>query len=98
MHAVSGSISPPGVLFAFPHGTCSLSVDDEYLALRMVPHVQTGFHVSRPTYRALSSTRLFSYGAISPTMAGFPAVLISRLLKSTRLFLRFRLPLLSEFG
>ena len=46
MHAVSGSISPlPGFFFAFPHGTGSLSVDHEYLALEDGPHIQTGFHV-----------------------------------------------------
>ena len=62
--------SPPGVLFAFP---------SRYLftigRLRVFslggwsPHLQTGFHVSRPTYRALSSTEDFSHTGLSPTMA-----------------------------
>jgi hypothetical protein len=62
--------SPPGVLFAFP---------SRYLftigRLRVFslggwsPHVQTGFHVSRPTCRALSSTTNFSHTGLSPTMA-----------------------------
>ena len=48
---VSGTISlPPGVLFTFPHGTGSLSVTREYLALRDGPRgIPTGFHVSRRT-------------------------------------------------
>ena len=32
-HTVSSSLSPSGVLFTFPHGTGSLSVTREYLAL-----------------------------------------------------------------
>src|SRR5436190_19387208 len=63
--------SPPGVLFAFP---------SRYLftigRLRVFslggwsPHLQTGFHVSRPTCRAPSSTFDFSHTGLSPTMAG----------------------------
>ena len=63
--------SPPGVLFAFP---------SQYLftigRLRVFslggwsPHVQTGFHVSRPTCRALSTTNRFSRKGLSPSMAG----------------------------
>ncbi len=62
--------SPPGVLFAFP---------SRYLftigRLRVFslggwsPHLQTGFLVSRPTYRLLSSTKDFSHTGLSPTMA-----------------------------
>jgi hypothetical protein len=62
--------SPPGVLFAFP---------SRYLftigRLRVFslggwsPHLQTGFLVSRPTYRLLSSTINFSHTGLSPTMA-----------------------------
>ena len=61
--------SPPGVLFAFP---------SRYLftigRLRVFslggwsPHLQTGFLVSRPTYRLLSSTKDFSHTGLSPTM------------------------------
>ena len=63
--------SPPGVLFAFP---------SRYLftigRLRVFslggwsPHLQTGFHVSRPTCRAPSSTEDFSCTGLSPAMAG----------------------------
>src|SRR5665811_1295912 len=63
--------SPPGVLFAFP---------SRYLftigRLRVFslggwsPHLQTGFHVSRPTCRAPSSTIGFSCTGLSPAVAG----------------------------
>jgi hypothetical protein len=63
--------SPPGVLFAFP---------SRYLftigRLRVFslggwsPHLQTGFHVSRPTCRTPSSTLFFSRTGLSPAMAG----------------------------
>ena len=57
-HTVSGSISlpSPGFFSPFPHGTCSLSVSKEYLALEDGPPskltllLQTGFLVSRPTF------------------------------------------------
>ena len=41
MHTVSGSISlpSPGFFSPFPHGTGSLSVDDEYLALEDGPPI-----------------------------------------------------------
>jgi len=65
---ISGSVSPPssGCFSPFPHGTCSLSVAGGVLRLGgWSPHVQTGFHVSRPTRvcRYLTSTGL------SPAMA-----------------------------
>src|SRR2546427_12348176 len=63
--------SPPGVLFAFP---------SRYLftigRLRVFslggwsPHLQTGFLVSRPTSRPLSSTTALSPTGLSPAMAG----------------------------
>ena len=63
--------SPPGVLFAFP---------SRYLftigRLRVFslggwsPHLQTGFHVSRPTCLILSTTTGFSNTGLSPTTAG----------------------------
>ena len=49
---VSGTISHslPGSFSPFPHGTGSLSVTREYLALRDGPsRIPTGFHVSRCT-------------------------------------------------
>ena len=63
--------SPPGVLFAFP---------SRYLftigRLRVFslggwsPHIQTGFHVSRPTLFVPSSTIDISHTGLSPAMAG----------------------------
>ncbi len=38
-----------GFFTPFPHGTGSLSVSQYYLALEDGPHIQTGYHVSRPT-------------------------------------------------
>src|SRR5512135_1205800 len=61
--------SPPGVLFAFP---------SRYLftigRLRVFslggwsPHVQTGFHVPRPTCSAPSTTAGFFHTGLSPSM------------------------------
>ena len=69
--------SPPGVLFAFP---------SRYLftigRLRVFslggwsPHVQTGFHVSRPTLRR-SSVCVFAYGAITHYGRTFQTVLLT---------------------
>ena len=58
-HTVSGSISlpSPGFFSPFPHGTSSLSVSKEYLALEDGPPstltclLQSGFLVSRLTFR-----------------------------------------------
>ena len=60
----------PGFFSPFPHGTGSLSVDYEYLALEDgPPHLQTGFLVSRPTCRTLRPANYFSHTGLSPTMA-----------------------------
>ena len=67
-HTVSGSISlpSPGFFSPFPHGTCSLSVSKEYLALEDGPPIlQSGFLVSRPTFRTLTHLHLLIYGAIT---------------------------------
>ena len=51
-HTVSGSFSLPysGFFSPFPHGTRSLSVSQEYLALPDGPgRFRQGFHVPRPT-------------------------------------------------
>ena len=69
-HTVSGSISlpSPGFFSPFPHGTGSLSVGNEYLALEDGPPMfrqdYTCPALLNFTYRALSCTGL------SPTMAG----------------------------
>ena len=62
--------SPSGVLFAFPSrywftiGRCRV-----FSLGGWSPHLQTGFHVSRPTCRKLSSTRPISHTGLSPAMA-----------------------------
>ena len=71
MHTVSGSISlpSPGFFSPFPHGTGSLSVDNEYLALEDGPPMfRQDF-----TCPALldSSCQAFVYGAI--TLYGHPS-------------------------
>jgi hypothetical protein len=63
--------SPSGVLFAFPSRYWFTIGRSRVFSLGgWSPHVQTGFHVSRPTFRALSSTAVLSGTGLSPTMAG----------------------------
>ena len=86
-HTVSGSISlpSPGFFSPFPHGTCSLSVSKEYLALedgppsRLASLLQTGFLVSRLTFRTLTNSRPFAYGAITLFRRLFQTFLLNRL-------------------
>ena len=85
--------SPPGVLFAFP---------SRYLftigRLRVFslggwsPHIQTGFHVSRPTH--LSLMYAFHIRGYHPLRPLFP----KRSIKHIKTFglIRFRSPLLTE--
>ena len=62
--------SPPGVLFAFPSRYWFTIGRLRVFSLGgWSPHVQTGFHVSRPTCLMPSSTLLFSRTGLSPTMA-----------------------------
>lgn len=76
---VSGTISLPssGCFSPFPHGTCSLSVTEEYLGLEGgPPHVQTGFHVPRPTR---DFDLFYPYGAVTrygPTFQTVPVLFI----------------------
>ena len=67
MHTVSGSISLPfGVLSPFPHGTGSLSVTREYLALGDgPPRFRTEFHVLRRTQDPLKRGNIFDYRIIT---------------------------------
>ena len=71
-HAVSGTISLPsqGFFSPFPHGTCSLSVASEYLAL---PDGPGGFpqDFSCPAVlRSHFEVRIaFSYTGLSPSLA-----------------------------
>ena len=99
--------SPPGVLFTFPSRYCSS------IGHRVVfrvggwsPHVQSRFHVSRPTLDTAMSTHL-SLTGLSPSLAGFPKTVLLNLLNqlcgpnpgmhASRFGLfRFRSPLLTE--
>ena len=62
--------SPSGVLFAFPSRYWFAIGRSRVFSLGgWSPHVQTGFHVSRPTCRKLSTTQVFSRTGLSPAMA-----------------------------
>ena len=86
----------PGFFSPFPHGTSSLSVDYEYLALEDgPPFFRQGF-----TCPALLFARLVLYSAFPvrdyhPLWFIFPYDSDRRNIKTRRLF-RFRSPLLSE--
>src|SRR5512139_3822653 len=63
--------SPPGVLFAFPSRYWFTIGRLRVFSLGgWSPHVQTGFHVSRPTSLMPSSTIHFSHTGLSPCVAG----------------------------
>src|ERR1700756_1593114 len=62
--------SPPGVLFAFPSRYWFTIGRSRVFSLGgWSPRLQTGFHVSRPTSRTPSSSKLFSSTGLSPAMA-----------------------------
>jgi hypothetical protein len=62
--------SPPGVLFAFPSRYWFTIGRLRVFSLGgWSPHLQTGFHVSRPTFRKLSLAGRFSRTGLSPTTA-----------------------------
>ena len=62
--------SPPGVLFAFPSRYWFTIGRLRVFSLGgWSPHIQTGFLVSRPTCRILSSTHRISHTGLSPAMA-----------------------------
>src|ERR1700752_3759658 len=62
--------SPSGVLFAFPSRYWFTIGRLRVFSLGgWSPHLQTGFHVSRPTCRKLSSTIVLSRTGLSPTTA-----------------------------
>ncbi len=63
--------SPPGVLFAFPSRYWFTIGRLRVFSLGgWSPHVQTGFHVPRPTCRTPSSTAAFFHTGLSPAVAG----------------------------
>src|SRR6202011_1771793 len=62
--------SPSGVLFAFPSRYWFTIGRSRVFSLGgWSPHLQAGFHVSRPTFRTLSSTPNLSRTGLSPTLA-----------------------------
>ena len=62
--------SPPGVLFAFPSRYWFTIGRSRVFSLGgWSPHLQTGFHVSRPTCLAPGSTLISSVTGLSPTAA-----------------------------
>src|SRR2546430_4832707 len=62
--------SPPAVLFAFPSRYWFTIGRQRVFSLGgWSPHLRTGFHVSRPTCLALSSTTSLSHTGLSPAMA-----------------------------
>ena len=71
--AVSGSISLPSLGFfsPFPHGTCALSVWQEYLALEGGPPIFTQDNTCPEllAWPLLSPTNLFSGTGLSPSLA-----------------------------
>src|ERR1700741_3052071 len=59
-----------GVLFAFPSRYWFTIGRQRVFSLGgWSPHLRTGFHVSRPTYPAPSSTADLSHTGLSPSMA-----------------------------
>ena len=63
--------SPSGVLFAFPSRYWFTICRSRVFSLGgWSPHLQTGFHVSRPTCRRPSSTPLLLRTGLSPSLAG----------------------------
>src|SRR5256884_4898621 len=63
--------SPSGVLFAFPSRYWFTIGRSRVFSLGgWSPRLQTGLHVSRPTFRKLSSTTSFSHPGLSPAVPG----------------------------
>ena len=86
----------PGFFSPFPHGTCSLSVDYEYLALEDGPPIfRQDF--SCPALLVVSSVphRSFHVRGYHPLWPAFPSCSVMSCAITNRL-LRFRSPLLSE--
>ena len=72
---VSGSISlpSPGFFSPFPHGTCSLSVAAEYLALdRGRPRFRQGFTCPAVLRYRITETRTFRLRGFHPLWPAFP--------------------------
>ena len=62
--------SPPGVLFTFPSQYWFTIGRSRVFSLGgWSPHLQTGFHVSRSTFRKLSTSNPISCTGLSPSIA-----------------------------
>jgi hypothetical protein len=74
-HSVSGLFhSPLGVLFTFPSRYLfTIGHQGVFRLGGWSPHVQTGFHVSRPTQ---GSSNIYAYGAITRSGQTFQTVLL----------------------
>ena len=89
--------SPSGVLFAFPSRYWFTIGRLRVFSLGgWSPHLQTGFHVSRPTCRKPSSTTDFSRTGLSPTTAGPFQSRSTKSIAKTCWLVPFRSPLLWE--
>ena len=86
----------PGFFSPFPHGTSSLSVNDEYLALEDGPPMfRQGFTCPALLVATLVPPMIFSIRGYHPLWPDFPDRSARSLAKGCRL-IRFRSPLLSE--
>ena len=86
----------PGFFSPFPHGTGSLSVDDEYLALEDGPPIfRQDFTCPALLVATLVPPAVFRVRGYHPLWPDFPDRSTRQLARSCRLF-RFRSPLLSE--
>ena len=86
----------PGFFSPFPHGTCSLSVDYEYLALEDGPPMfRQDYTCPALLVACLVPQSNFSIRGYHPLWPDFPDRSTKSMAKSCRLF-RFRSPLLSE--
>ncbi len=86
----------PGFFSPFPHGTGSLSVDDEYLALEDGPPIfRQGFSCPALLFSSSVPPVGFHIQGYHLLWPDFPFRFVNRLTITRRLF-RFRSPLLSE--
>ena len=86
----------PGFFSPFPHGTCSLSVNDEYLALEDGPPIfRQDYTCPALLVASLVPHRSFHIRDYHPLWSPFPKRFVKFDAITSRL-LRFRSPLLSE--
>ena len=86
----------PGFFSPFPHGTCSLSVDDEYLALEDGPPIfRQDFSCPALLFVNLVPHVPFRIRDYHPLWSAFPDCFAKDRAITNRLF-QFRSPLLSE--